>query len=57
MQVEPLMTPQQAADYLAVSLSSLYTNWRVWGIPAHKIGKHLRFRVAEVDAWIASQVA
>jgi predicted DNA-binding transcriptional regulator AlpA len=30
-------------------------NWRVWGLPAYRIGKYLRWRERDVHAWIDRQ--
>ncbi|MFI6609296.1 helix-turn-helix domain-containing protein [Streptomyces sp. NPDC050507] len=46
------MTPAETAAYLGVPVSSLYAQWRRWGLKGLKVGKHLRFRVADVDAWL-----
>jgi hypothetical protein len=39
-----------------VPLSTIYS-WRQTnqGPPAYRIGKHLRYRQSEVDAWLAEQ--
>ncbi len=31
--------------------------WREWGLPAYRIGKHLRWRERDVYAWIDRQAA
>ncbi|MCQ4041994.1 helix-turn-helix domain-containing protein [Streptantibioticus rubrisoli] len=51
-----LLTPGQAAAFLAVPLSTLYSNWRRWGVPAYRVGKHLRFRERDLEAWLSRQV-
>ncbi|MFE3121087.1 helix-turn-helix domain-containing protein [Streptomyces niveus] len=51
-----LLTPRQTAEFLAVPLSTLYSNWRSWGLPAHRIGKHLRFRERDLETWLRSHV-
>ncbi|WP_369272422.1 helix-turn-helix domain-containing protein [Streptomyces sp. R11] len=50
-----LMTPDETAERLAVSKRTLYAKWREWGVPAYKVGKHLRFRERDIDHWIAQQ--
>ncbi len=47
-----LMSPKQLADYLGVSKQTVYERWRSWGIRAHKVGKHLRFRERDVETWL-----
>ena len=53
-----LMTPKQLADYLNVSLCWIYGH--TWAgaeqqLPHVKVGKYLRFRRAQVDAWLAER--
>lgn len=49
----PLMTSQEVADYLRVPLQTLAA-WRVKGVgpKASRVGKHLRYRLADVDMWL-----
>lgn len=49
---QPLATVQQVADYLGVPVATIY-NWRARnaGPPAARIGRHLRFRWADVESW------
>lgn len=51
---EPLLTARELADYLRVPVNTVHKwRYRGEGPPAHKVGHQLRFRLAEVDAWIA----
>ncbi|MFI9721143.1 helix-turn-helix domain-containing protein [Streptomyces sp. NPDC052396] len=52
-----LLTPGQAADYLAVPLSTLYSNWRVWGLKAYRVGRHLRFKERDLEFWLEAHTA
>lgn len=55
--LEPLLTSQQAADYLNVPLSTWYY-LRSQGDshpPAIRVGKHLRYRKSDLDVWLDSQ--
>lgn len=51
-----LLTPQEVADQLGVPLRTLY-NWRTShvGPRAVRVGKHLRYRPAEVERWVDEQ--
>ena len=51
-----LATPSEVASYLQVPVKTLYT-WRYYrkGPPAHRIGKHLRYRWEDVEAWLATR--
>ncbi|WP_030891326.1 helix-turn-helix transcriptional regulator [Streptomyces sp. NRRL F-5053] len=52
-----LASPQEVADYLGVPVPTLY-QWKYRGIgpQVHKVGKHLRYRWTEVDAWLDRNV-
>jgi len=53
MQHPPLATTTQIADYLGVPVTTLHA-WRSRkiGPAASRVGKHLRYRWEDVDAWI-----
>ena len=48
-----LWTAQDVADYLTVPLATLY-QWRYLGIgpAAYRVGRHLRYEPAAVQAWL-----
>ncbi len=53
-----LITPKQLAEYLNVSLCWIYGH--TWAgaeqqLSHVKVGKYLRFRRSQVDAWLAEQ--
>ncbi|MBD1541043.1 helix-turn-helix domain-containing protein [Arthrobacter sp. IA7] len=51
------LSPQDLADRVGVPLQTIY-GWRVYhkGPRAMRIGKHLRYRLADVLAWEESQL-
>jgi excisionase family DNA binding protein len=53
-----LATPSEVASYLQVPVKTLYT-WRYKrvGPRAHRVGRHLRYRWEDVEAWLASPAA
>lgn len=53
--MENLWGPKELADYLGVPVQTIYP-WRTkhYGPPGRRIGKHLRFRPADVEQWVAS---
>ncbi|WP_091090610.1 helix-turn-helix domain-containing protein [Nonomuraea wenchangensis] len=51
----PLWGVQQVADYLNVSKRWIYREGPGYGLPAFKIGRHLRYKPAEVRAWLTQQ--
>jgi excisionase family DNA binding protein len=54
--LEPLMDVHELASYLGIPISTVY-DWRVHGKgpAAYRFGKHLKFAVSDVRAWIAQQ--
>ncbi len=54
----PLATPAEVAAFLGVPVKTLY-QWKYRGIGpnVHKVGRHLRYRWPEVDAWVNAQSA
>lgn len=55
---ERLLSPQQLADYLEIPVKTLYT-WRHrnTGPRGFRVGKHLRYRWSDVEAWLADRIA
>jgi excisionase family DNA binding protein len=54
--LEPLLSIDDVADYLGVSVTTIY-DWRVAGKGprAIKVGRHLRFAVSDLMAWVGAQ--
>jgi len=54
--LEPLMDVAELASYLGLPVSTVY-DWRVHGKGpvAYRFGKHLKFAVSDVRAWVAEQ--
>ncbi len=49
----PLLTTEQVAQYLQVPVATLHQwRYRQEGPRAYKVGRHLRWRQADVDAWL-----
>lgn len=53
---EQLESPQDVANYLGVPLDTVYA-WRSRGIGPRgiRVGRHVRYRRADVDAWLERQ--
>jgi excisionase family DNA binding protein len=51
--LEPLIGVEELAEWLGVPIQTIY-DWRLSGKAprAHKIGKHLRFALSDVQAWL-----
>ena len=56
--LEPLLGPDELSQFYRIPKSSLYS-WRTRGIGPKgiRIGKHLRYRKADVLAWLEEQEA
>ncbi len=54
MEFEPLVDSQEAAKLLGIHPKTLQRMARRGHVPAIRIGKYWRFRVSELDTWIAS---
>ena len=54
--LEPLMDVTELANYLGIPISTVY-DWRVHGKgpAAYRFGKHLKFAISDVRAWMAQQ--
>lgn len=47
-----IMTIGETAEYLRISLSSLYKIAQDGRIPCQKVGRHWRFRRQTIDRWL-----
>jgi excisionase family DNA binding protein len=47
-----LISVRELAEWLSVPEKTIYNCWQGWGLPAKRVGKHLRFAVRDVDAWL-----
>jgi excisionase family DNA binding protein len=52
-----MLSARDVAAILAVPERTVRDKWREWGLPAYRIGKHLRWRERDVHAWIDRQAA
>lgn len=53
-EMQELLTPREAAEYLSVPLSWIYERTRSRAIPIRKLGRHVRIPRGEFLAWIES---
>jgi excisionase family DNA binding protein len=52
-----LLTVQDLADYLDVPVATIYAwRYRRQGPPGFRVGRHLRFRLSDVDQWISDRL-
>jgi excisionase family DNA binding protein len=52
-----LLSARDVAAILAVPERTVRDKWREWGLPAYRIGRHLRWKERDVHAWIDRQAA
>ncbi len=56
MTTETLMSPQELADMLGLPLATVYGfNYRGTGPRRISLGRHVRYRVSDVEAWLERQ--
>ncbi len=53
---DALLSPQQLADYVGVPVATVY-RWRYEGTGPRgiKVGKHVRYRRQDVEAWLETR--
>lgn len=55
--VDALLDPKALADYIGVPLATVYAmNYRGTGPRRIRVGKHVRYHKADVDAWLEQNV-
>jgi excisionase family DNA binding protein len=56
-QLDRLLTPQDLAGYLEIPVATIYA-WRHrrQGPPGFKVGRHLRYRLSDVERWISQRL-
>jgi len=52
-----LLSSRDVAAILAIPERTVRGRWKEWGLPAYRIGKHLRWKERDVYAWIERQSA
>lgn len=56
-QGDRLLTVKDLADYLGVPVATIYAwRYRGEGPPGFRVGRHLRFRRADLEQWIERQL-
>ncbi len=49
----PVLTVDEAAEYLRIPKSSLYKLAQEGKVPCQKVGRHWRFHRESIDLWLA----
>lgn len=47
-----LVTPEWVAEYLCLSVRTVYLRVLTKKIPFHRIGRNIRFFKSEIEAWV-----
>jgi excisionase family DNA binding protein len=50
-----LLSVVETAERLSVSVRTLREHRRAWGLPVVRVGRALRFRERDLEAWIEQQ--
>ncbi len=54
---DQLLTVEELADYLVVPVATLYQwRYRREGPPGFRVGRYIRYRRTDVEAWIERQL-
>ncbi len=54
---DQLLTVEELADYLGVPVATLYQwRYRREGPPGFRVGRYIRYRQTDVEAWIERQL-
>jgi excisionase family DNA binding protein len=51
-----LISLRETAERIDVPTSTLYKQWRNWGLPAYHVGRALKFRERDIEAWLDRQL-
>jgi excisionase family DNA binding protein len=51
-----LISLADTAERLDVPVSTLYKRWREWGLKVYRVGRALKFRERDIEAWLDQQL-
>ena len=52
-----LLSPEDLAEYLKIPVATIYRwRYRGGGPVGMRVGKHVRYRLSEVEAWLDTRV-
>lgn len=56
LDVDQLLSPAELADYLGVPVQTIYQwRYRGEGPPGYRVGRHVRYRWSDIQAWLDDQ--
>ena len=47
-----MLTMREAADFCGIKYRTWQQYWKVWHVPAYRIGKHVLFSPDDLGAWL-----
>lgn len=47
-----LLSPAETARYLGISVRTLRRRRAEWGLPVHRVGNEIKFRVRDIEKFI-----
>jgi excisionase family DNA binding protein len=50
-----LISLKDTAEFLDVPVSTLYKRWRAFGLTAYRVGRSIKFRERDIEAWLDRQ--
>lgn len=54
--MDKMLSPDEVAELLGISVRTVYAwRYRGDGPPGFKVGRHVRYRPSDVEAWLADQ--
>lgn len=58
LSAEDLLSAEELAEYLQIPIDTLYA-WRYkhYGPPGMRVGRHLRYRFRDIEAWLDGQAS
>lgn len=49
---EPWVKVEEVASHLGIAKDTVYRWVQTRGLPAHRVGRLLKFKVSDVDSWV-----
>lgn len=53
--MDKLLSNREAATYCGIPLRTWQSYYLIWGVPHFRIGRSIKFRLSELDAWVESK--
>jgi excisionase family DNA binding protein len=53
--IERLLTAREVGELIGLSTATVLDWWEAGRLPGYKLGRAVRFRASEVEAWLEAQ--